>query len=420
MLARADRVPPADQREWTRFLGLIERHRLNPQASLNCGVLANLIGIAAFGDDADLVTLAELGCLFGVDRVAAVQHRAARFIEPDATFPITTAAVRRMMGASAHPDADTVLDAAVALLLEGVDLDLSLPVIRTEAELLGVIDHGSVLEWRHHFAMIAASPWSPYPGHLAKLAQQAARPEVAAVVDRFTDVCRDHHKEREREQVAGEVRRLVAVSGATQRRFAHWVGTSPSRLSTYISGTVTPSASLMLRMERTSRLLQERELPPAPQTTSEQSWGAARADHDGVTASRPDRPSAPRGRSDGPDHTFRRSDHKPTHRERETARSSSLGGRSVGRKGRETAIPSEPIGGSLGRDGLAFAQGAACQSSVSTMACRSAAALVATGFASLRAARSMSANRSAARARSSAWSAEVPRSDSHADRTPAT
>ncbi len=287
VLARADRVPPADQREWTRFLGLIERHRLNPQASLNCGVLANLIGIAAFGDDADLVTLAELGCLFGVDRVAAVQHRAARFIEPDATFPITTAAVRRMMGASAHPDADTVLDAAVALLLEGVDLDLSLPVIRTEAELLGVIDHGSVLEWRHHFAMIAASPWSPYPGHLGKLAQQAARPEVAAVVDRFTDVCRDHHKEREREQVAGEVRRLVAVSGATQRRFAHWVGTSPSRLSTYISGTVTPSASLMLRMERTSRLLQERELPPAPQTTSEQSWGAARADHDGVTARSP-------------------------------------------------------------------------------------------------------------------------------------
>lgn len=84
--------------------------------------------------------------------------------------------------------------------------------------------------------------------------QQAARPEVAAVVDRFTDVCREHHKEREREQVAEEVRRLVAVRGATQREFGQWVGTSPPRLSTYISGTVTPSASLMLRMARTFRL----------------------------------------------------------------------------------------------------------------------------------------------------------------------
>ncbi len=54
---------------------------------------------------------------------------------------------------------------------------------------------------------------------------------------------------------------MVFDSGSSQRQFAHWVGTSPSRLSTYISGSVTPSASMMLRMRRTSRLLQERELP---------------------------------------------------------------------------------------------------------------------------------------------------------------
>ena len=100
MLARADRVSEADSREWGRFLGLVERHRQNPKASLNCGVLANLVGLAAFGDDADFVTLAELTCLLGVERVATVQHRAARFIEPDPTFPITTVALRRMVAAS--------------------------------------------------------------------------------------------------------------------------------------------------------------------------------------------------------------------------------------------------------------------------------------------------------------------------------
>ena len=131
--------------------------------------------------------------------------------------------------------------------------------------------------------MIAATPWSPYARHLVDLAQQADHPQVAEVIDRFTEVCRDHNKEREREDVAEDVRRLVADSGATQREFAHWLGTSPSRLSTYVSGTVTPSASLMLRMARTSRLLQEREVPPTPSSRSEQSWGAARADVDGGT-----------------------------------------------------------------------------------------------------------------------------------------
>ena len=261
VLSRADRVPPTDAREWSRFLGLIERHRQNPNAALNCSVLANLVGIAVFGDEADFDALSELTGLLGVERVAAVQHRAARFIEPDLTFPLTTSALRRMVAAPPHRGSGTIIESTVALLLEGVDLDRVLPVIRTRAELLGVVDGGTVLEWRHHFAVIAVNPWSPYSRHLVDLAQQAARPQVVAVIDRFTEVCREHNKEREREQVAREVRRIVYASGTTQRDFAHWIGTSPSRLSTYISGTVTPSATLMLRMARTSRLLQERDAP---------------------------------------------------------------------------------------------------------------------------------------------------------------
>jgi hypothetical protein len=283
VLARADRVPATDLREWDRFLALLERHRDNPKAALNCGVLANLVGIAAFGEDSDFVTLAELTALIGVERVAALQHRSARFIEPDPTFPITTIALRRMVAASPHPVAGPVLRSVIALLQEGIDLDLRLPVIRTRAELVGLVGTGSILEWRHHLAMIAGSPWSPYPSHLIRLSRQAELPHVAEVIDRFTEVCRERHKEREREQVAEEVRRAVSASGVTQQQFAHWVGTSPSRLSTYVSGTVTPSASMMLRMTRTSRLLQERDVPRVPSTTSEQSWGAARADVDGVT-----------------------------------------------------------------------------------------------------------------------------------------
>jgi|GEM_PF-468041 len=297
VLDRAGRVAEPDLREWHRFLNLLDRHRTNPKAAVSCAVLANLVGIAAFGDDSDFVTLEELTCLLGTERVAAVQHRSARFVEPDLTYPITTIALRRMVAAPPDTSVDTSIRAAVALLLEGVDPDLFLPVIRTQAELLGVVDGGSVLEWRHHLAMIAASPWSPYSRHLAELATEASRPGVALVVDHFTQVCREQNKEREREQVAEEVRRVVSSSGVTQRQFAQWVGTSPSRLSTYLSGTVTPSASLMLRMTRTSRLLQERDVHEDPSTRPEQSWGAARTEVGGGGSAGPtERVSGPLGR----------------------------------------------------------------------------------------------------------------------------
>lgn len=273
VLARADRVIEADARVWVRLLTILDRHRVNEKAELNCAVLSNLVGTAFFGDAEDLLALLELSDEFGTGRIVTVQHRAARFIEPDPTYPLTTRAVRRMV-ASPPTTAAGCLDVAVALLLEGIDPEASLPVIRTERELVGLVD-GSILEWRHHLAMVAASPWSPYARHLHDLAEQAGRPLVATVIEHFTASCRARLKEREREQVAAEVRRLVAESGVSQQRFARWVGTSPSRLSTYVSGSVTPSASLMLRMTRTSRLLQERDVqstgPP------EEPWVVPRA-----------------------------------------------------------------------------------------------------------------------------------------------
>jgi transcriptional regulator with XRE-family HTH domain len=61
---------------------------------------------------------------------------------------------------------------------------------------------------------------------------------------------RDEVVRREREVVAAEVRRLRAASGVSGREFAARIGTWPSRLSTYASGKVVPSAALMVRMRQ--------------------------------------------------------------------------------------------------------------------------------------------------------------------------
>jgi DNA-binding transcriptional regulator YiaG len=62
----------------------------------------------------------------------------------------------------------------------------------------------------------------------------------------------------ERENVASEVRELVGRSGLSKQDFAERIGTSRSRLSTYMSGKVVPSATLMVRMRRVA--LNEEEL----------------------------------------------------------------------------------------------------------------------------------------------------------------
>jgi transcriptional regulator with XRE-family HTH domain len=53
--------------------------------------------------------------------------------------------------------------------------------------------------------------------------------------------------------VAAEVRDIVGRSGLSKQDFAERIGTSRSRLSTYMSGKVVPSAALMVRMRRVAR-----------------------------------------------------------------------------------------------------------------------------------------------------------------------
>lgn len=73
---------------------------------------------------------------------------------------------------------------------------------------------------------------------------------VAELMEGLLEQARRRAQADEREAVAAEVRRVVARSGLSKAQFAARIGTSASRLSTYLSGKVTPSAALMVRMRR--------------------------------------------------------------------------------------------------------------------------------------------------------------------------
>lgn len=65
-----------------------------------------------------------------------------------------------------------------------------------------------------------------------------------------------HADHADRSEVASRIRRAVSSSGLTSAEFARLVGTSASRLSTYCSGKVTPSAAMLVRIERTAKSMQ--------------------------------------------------------------------------------------------------------------------------------------------------------------------
>ena len=115
---------------------------------------------------------------------------------------------------------------------------------------LAALERGSLQHWRKLDRAIQNDPWGSVARRVES-ALQANRPYgVAELMERSIARARARAEQTERDQVAQQVRDCLAQSGLTARDFAERIGTSPSRLSTYQSGKVTPSAALLIRMQR--------------------------------------------------------------------------------------------------------------------------------------------------------------------------
>ena len=115
------------------------------------------------------------------------------------------------------------------------------------------LERGGLSHWRRLTSAVRADPWGP----VARAVEEAIAvdppygtgPLMAEVLKR----ARDRQDQCDRAEVAAEIADLVARSGLTRTEFALRIGTSASRLSTYLAGTVTPSAALLVRMRRLRR-----------------------------------------------------------------------------------------------------------------------------------------------------------------------
>ncbi|MGH3889431.1 MAG: helix-turn-helix domain-containing protein, partial [Pseudonocardiaceae bacterium] len=119
---------------------------------------------------------------------------------------------------------------------------------------------GGLGHWRRLTAAIDEDPWGPVARRVEE-ALEVSRPYGVGVV--MADVLGGARRRAERAAVAAEITRLQAASGMARAEFASAIGTSVSRLSTYLSGKVTPSAALLGRMRRVAT---RRSSPPQPST----------------------------------------------------------------------------------------------------------------------------------------------------------
>lgn len=112
------------------------------------------------------------------------------------------------------------------------------------------LERGGLSEWRLLLAEIRAQPWGVVARGVESVLAYSRPYGIDKAMERAISHARNEIEAKEREEVAAGVRRLIAMSGLTRAEFASRIGTSSSRLSTYATGKVNPSAALMLRMAR--------------------------------------------------------------------------------------------------------------------------------------------------------------------------
>jgi DNA-binding transcriptional regulator YiaG len=112
------------------------------------------------------------------------------------------------------------------------------------------LERGDLADWHRIVTEIRTDPWGRTARQVEEVLSHSRPYGVAEAMESVLTRAREHAQEAESADVAAEIRQTISRSGLSRAEFASRIGTSASRLSTYASGKVTPSATLMLRIRR--------------------------------------------------------------------------------------------------------------------------------------------------------------------------
>jgi DNA-binding transcriptional regulator YiaG len=124
------------------------------------------------------------------------------------------------------------------------------------------LERGDLADWHRIVAAVQADPWCRTARQLEEVLSHSRPYGITEAMQTALSRVRQRAEESERAAVAAEIREAVERSGLSQAEFASRIGTSASRLSTYASGKVIPSATLMLRIRRVAERRSRDEQQP--------------------------------------------------------------------------------------------------------------------------------------------------------------
>lgn len=140
------------------------------------------------------------------------------------------------------------------LRFRNIDVTPDDPVERWGVEgILAAIDRGSLQHWRRIAAAVRENPRGAVAADVEQALKLAEDVGVAATFRRMLVRARGDADALARAEVQRRLRSLVSDSGLTATQFAQRLGTSASRMSTYLSGKVMPSAALLVRSETVAK-----------------------------------------------------------------------------------------------------------------------------------------------------------------------
>lgn len=124
------------------------------------------------------------------------------------------------------------------------------PVDRWGVEgILAAIDRGGADDWREVIVAIEAAPYGPVAADLEEALELAESRGAAALLRGALERARQTPEER----VTDRLRRLAFETDLSQGDLAARIGTSRTRLNSYLTGAVMPSAALVERVAEVVR-----------------------------------------------------------------------------------------------------------------------------------------------------------------------
>ena len=120
------------------------------------------------------------------------------------------------------------------------------------ASIRAALESGDIRIWQRIVVAVKRDPYGRTARQVEEVLETAAPYGISQALTEVLVRARNHLEANERAEAARHVRLLLERSGLGVREFASRIGEDPDNLATYLDGTVSPPASLMIRMRRLS------------------------------------------------------------------------------------------------------------------------------------------------------------------------